>query len=408
MRIGLDVSQTGQFKTGCGYFADSLARQLIADDGGRTNTYILYPTFGSGYWDPDWPRTTLNVRNRGNVQRGLGHRKLDQLEAFWIDPPADLESRLGSPDIVHSNNFFCPTRLHRARLVYTLHDLAFASHPEWTTEANWRVCFDGVLGASVHADHIVAVSRYTRTQFLDTFPHYPEQQISVVYEASRFAGPTGGPAPARLAHLPPGQFWLGMGTADPRKNQHRLLTAYARLKQAHETAFPLVLFGSRGRPTDDVDGWITSLGLNGDVERLDYVDDASLQWLYENCFAFCYPSLLEGFGLPVVEAMSLGAAILTSSVTSLPEVVGEAGIRVDPLDVEAIYSGMRVLATDQTALATLRVLARARAAEFSWRGAATQVLDVYQMLVDERRLYNGSHQPTTEGKAILGRGAVEH
>src|SRR4029077_380083 len=95
---------------------------------------------------------------------------------------------------------------------------------------------------------------------------------------------------------------------------------------------------------------IEARGLTSDVQRLGYVDDVSLQWLYENCTAFCYPSLLEGFGLPVVEAMSLGAAILTSSVASLPEVIGDTGILVDPFDVGAIYAGMRTLASDEPAL----------------------------------------------------------
>lgn len=378
---------------GCGYFADSLARHLIAAD--TDNSYILYPTFGYGYWDPNWPRSTLSVRNRPNVLRGLGHHKLDQLEAFWIEPPLDLESRLGSPDLIHSNNFFCPTSLKRARLVYTLYDLSFVEHPQWTTEANWRTCFDGVFNASVYADHIVAISDYSRRQFLDTFRHYPERQISVVHLGSRFAGPTGRPPPPRLAHLSARRFWLAGGLAEPRKNLDRLLEAYARLKMAGETWFPLVLFGGAGRPGDDLDRRLGQLGLSADVQRLGYVDDASLQWLYENCTAFCYASLYEGFGLPVVEAMSLGAAILTSNTTSLPEVVGDAGVMVDPFDVEAIYAGLRVLAADQPTLNRLRSKALVRAAKFSWRAAAGHVLDIYRMLMEE-------YPRTTERKALLG------
>src|SRR5205085_3117746 len=114
----------------------------------------------------------------------------------------------------------------------------------------------------------------------------------------------------------------------------------------------------------ELDARIESLHLTGAVQRLGYVDDVSLQWLYENCTAFCYPSLLEGFGLPVVEAMSLGAAILTSSVASLPEVVGDAGILVHPFDVDAIYTGMRTLATDELAPGRLRAQALRRAKDF--------------------------------------------
>ncbi|MGI9145259.1 MAG: glycosyltransferase family 4 protein [Chloroflexota bacterium] len=393
MRVGFDISQTGRFKAGCGYFADSLAREMIAAH--HENTYILYPTFGYGYWDPDWQTSTLQLPEQPNVVRGPGQTSFGQLEAFWSDPPADFEARLGSPDIVHSNNFFCPPRLRRARLVYTLHDLAFATHPEWTTEANWHTCFSGVFEASLYADHILAVSNYTRRQFLEMFPYFPEARISVVYEASRFAGPTASAAPHGLVHLQPREFWLAVGTTEPRKNHLRLLAAYARLRATHSATYPLVLVGGAGWMMDDLGARIESLGLVGHVQRLGYVDDLALQWLYQNCTAFCYPSLLEGFGLPVVEAMSLGAAVLTSSVTSLPEVVGDAGVLVDPFDVDAICAGMRLLAEDATRLARLRADALRRARQFSWRSAAAQVIDLYRALLEE-------YPRSIERKPVLG------
>ncbi len=381
MRIGLDVSQTGRFKAGCGYFADSLARQMISAHG--ENTYILYPTFGSGYWDPNWATDTLQLDGTRNVLRGLGHCRFEELETFWSDPPPDLETRLGSPDVVHSNNFFCPTGLRRARLVYTVHDLAFATHPEWTTEANWNTCFNGVFDASLHADHIVAVSNYTRQQFLAMFPYFPRERVSVVFEASRFPGPRGNAAPEPLQHLIPERFWLAVGTTEPRKNQVRLLEAYARLRATQETTYPLVLVGGAGWMMDDLEARIESMQLSSYVQRLGYVDETCLQWLFENCTAFCYPSLLEGFGLPVIEAMSLGAAVLTSNVSSLPEVVGDAGVLVDPFDVDAIHAGMQRLATDRAFLERLRVESLHRAQQFSWRAAAAQVIEIYRMLLGE-------------------------
>jgi glycosyltransferase involved in cell wall biosynthesis len=373
MRIGFDVSQTGRFKTGCGYFADALARHLLS--AGSDHSYILYPTFGAGYWDRDWASGTLAMPDHPNVTRGLGHARLDQLEGFWLDPPADAEEQLGAPDVIHSNNFFCPTNLNRARLVYTLHDLIFATHPDWTTEANWRVCFDGVFNASLYADHIVAVSEFTRRQFLETFPHFPEARISVVYEASRLEGPHGAPAPRGVAHLMSGQFWLASGDTTTRKNLPRLLEAYASLRASGDTAYPLVLYGG---PTNDSRERTRDVP----VQRLGYVDDATLQWLYENCFAFCYPSLFEGFGLPVVEAMRLGAAVLTSNVTSLPEVVGDSALLVDPTSLDDVHAGLRRLALDEAERTRLRRAAIDRASRFSWRQAASDVLDIYDGVVN--------------------------
>ena len=399
MRIGFDVSQTGEFKAGCGYFAESLVRHLTRT--GIGNTYILYPTFGSGYWDPDWARATFLPAAEPNVVRGLGHASFEDLDAFWADPPADLEQQLGMPDIVHSNNFFCPTTLERARLVYTLHDLAFVDHPEWTTEANWYTCFRGVFDASMYADHILAVSDFTRQRFLDMFPHFRADHVSVVYESSRFVGAAQKERPPKLDQLQPRHFWLCVGTSEPRKNQRRLLEAYARLRASGETSDPLVLVGGAGWLMDDLGEWIRELNLVGYVLRLGYVDDDSLAWLYAHCTAFCYPSLYEGFGLPVVEAMSLGAAVLTSRTTSLPEVIGDAGVLVDPADPDAIYTGLRALAGDESFRANLRDHARERAQGFSWARSAAQVLDIYNGLLagSERR---GSSPDSTERMAVLG------
>src|SRR5207248_2906978 len=130
-------------------------------------------------------------------------------------------------------------------------------------------------------DHIVAVSKYTRQQFLAMFPYFPEERISVVYEASRFGGPAGAARPAELGQLRPRQFWLAVGTAEPRKNHQRLLEAYARLRATGETTYPIVLVGGTGWMMDDLGARIEALQLTDAVQRLGYVDDSWLRWLYE-------------------------------------------------------------------------------------------------------------------------------
>jgi len=241
MIVGFDVSQTGERKAGCGYVADGLIRELVKIDPGTH--YLLYPTFGDGVWDPRWATSTVRLR-QPNVRRASGQRVFSELRRFWRSDASD--EKLGNPDIVHANNFFCPMGLRRARLVYTLHDLGFLLHPEWTTEPNRVTCFRGVFSASVCADHIVCVSESTRAHFLASFPHYPVERTSVVHPASRFAGLPAPPRPDRLAHLQPGGFWLSVGTLEPRKNHARLLRAYARLRAARPTTPPLVIAGGCG------------------------------------------------------------------------------------------------------------------------------------------------------------------
>ena len=382
MRIGFDVSQTGRLKAGCGYFADSLIRHLVSID--TQNTYVLYPTFGDFYWDPDWPTATYQT-DQPNCQRGLGHDTHEAARLFWSDPAADFETQLGNPEVIHANNYFCPIRPLRAHLVYTLYDLGFVEHPEWTTEENRLGCFTGVFNASLYADLIVAISHYSRQHFLEIFPHYPAERVVVVYPASRFSALSDVPRPEPLASLQPHQFWLSVGTLEPRKNHRRLLQAYARLKTRLKQNMPLVLVGDRGWLMDDFAQMLEEFSLQQDIIQLGYVDDTTLQWLYQHCFAFIYPSLFEGFGLPVLEAMSLGVPVIASRVTSIPEIVGEAGILVDPQREDMICGAMLQLATNSQCHTHLRERARRQAAKFSWPAAAQAISTYYQEVLTNPR-----------------------
>lgn len=376
MKIGFDVSQTGRSKAGCGYWADSLIRQLAKID--TENEYILYPTFGNAYWDANWHTTTCQIE-QPNFRRGLGHRTCTAAQLFWSDPSWDHEAQLGYPDIVHANNFFCP-KLRQAKLVYTLYDLGFVGRPEWTTEANRIACFAGVFNASLYADRVIAISEYSRRHFLEIFPHYSPERIVVIYPASRFAERTDMVRPRSLAQLQPNEFWLNVGTLEPRKNHRRLLQAYARLKASRDKTFPLVLAGGRGWLMDGFDKLIDELGLRQDAILLDYVDDVTLQWLYRNCFAFVYPSLFEGFGMPVLEAMSLGAAVVTSCVSSLPEITGDAALSVAPDSVDGLAEAMARLQHNSDLRADLQRRALERSALFSWEQTARGVLQIYRTL----------------------------
>ncbi|MEI8064087.1 MAG: glycosyltransferase family 1 protein [Verrucomicrobiota bacterium] len=378
MRIGFDISQTGPTKAGCGWFADSLIQHLAKLD--SKNEYVLYPTFGDAYWDAAGPKT-IPIIKQPNFRCGLSHSCHAKTQQFWRNPPADLEAQLGTPDVVHSNNFFCPTNLAKARLVYTLYDLCFLEHPETTSEANRLVCFNGVLQAGLHADLIIAISQYTRNHFMQIFPHYPADRIAVVHPASRLTLQENIRPSGKLSRLQPDQFWLTVGTLEPRKNHRRLLHAYARQKTQTGKTFPLVLAGSRGWLMKDFDRLIQELRLHEDIILLGYVAENDLQWLYQNCFAFLYPSLFEGFGLPVLEAMTLGAPVIVSNCSSLPEIAGSAGLLVDPLQVEAIAYAMHNLTSGTVKRSTLRQQALMQARKFSWQTTAQQIHDLYRKVI---------------------------
>lgn len=377
MKIGFDVSQTGDGKAGCGFFADNLIRHLALID--TQNQYYLYPTFGDHYWDNEFDKTTVISAN--NFQRGLKQNNSHAAKKFWRNPPTTYDKQLGNVDILHANNFFCPEPLKNGRLIYTLYDLSFVEYPDCTTDHNRIACFNGVFKASLYADRILAISHYSKQHFLALFPHYPAEKIEVIHPASRFnCTKVMLPPTEKLKKFTPNQFWLSVGTLEPRKNVKYLLQSYAKLKQQGKT-LPLVLAGKPGWILEDIHTSLNDMGLREDVHVLGYVDNEELQWLYQNCFCFVYPSLFEGFGLPILEAMTFGAAVITSNSSSLPEVAGQAGLLINPHNEQDLVDAMIKVSSDPKLHRGLKELALQQAQMFSWESTAKKVLNLYEQVL---------------------------
>ena len=383
LKIGFDISQTGPRREGCGTVAAETIEALSRLD--HDNRYLLYTTFGDHYWDPLGPEATLKL-DQPRFERALELNSRAEAEELWQQSGQELENELGAPDIVHANNFYCPTGLKRARLVYTLHDLGFLVDPTWTDEENRHACYRGVWNASLYADAVVAVSAASREHFLATFPHYPVDRVAVAHLGCRFKTASNGESNfdrVTLAEAPfaTGRYFLHVGSTEPRKNQERLFRAYRRY--ASRVAEPLGLVWAGGG--DPSPAWLKP-GTGGTIHNLGYVDDESLLGLYRGCRAVLFPSLWEGFGLPVIEAMSQGAAVLASDLDVLREVAGDAACFVDPLDETALARALERLATDDELCDRLRHDGLARARQFTWRRTAEAVLDVYREVVQRPKL----------------------
>jgi glycosyltransferase involved in cell wall biosynthesis len=207
----------------------------------------------------------------------------------------------------------------------------------------------------------------------------PERKIRVVYPgvSSVFRQPITEEyiATVRRRYNLPSSFLLSVGTLEPRKNLHGTLQAHRLLRQRLSDAPPLVLVGGSGWRLDEED----LIGKDAHtVRRLGYVPDEDLAALYASCSAFVYPSFYEGFGLPIIEAMTLGAATITSNVSSLPEVAGDAAVLVDPSKPEEIAAAMEKLLVDEKLRARLQQAGLARARLFSYETCAADMMKVYQ------------------------------
>jgi glycosyltransferase involved in cell wall biosynthesis len=372
MHIGFDISQTGSQKAGCGYYADALVRAMMSV--APQNRYSLFPSFGDFFFDAQMP--ILNPYRGTQAHYGPRHLTRESARNFWS--ATDLEKTIGQPDIIHCNNFWAPTEIRSSRVIYTIYDLGFAANADWTTEANRVGCFDGAFRSSVAADWAIAISENSRRHYLEVFPHFPGERVRVVYPCSRFTDLTrqGSPPAAMKDHR--GEFWLSVGTIEPRKNQRLLAKAFARYLDAGGRPMPLVFAGGRGWMMEDFQEYLAELGISNHVKLPGYVTDDEMIWLYRNCYANLYPSVFEGFGLPVLEGMQFGAATLSSNTTSMPEVAGNAAILISPHDCEAWTQNMLELASNPEKKRSLSAAARQQARRFNWENSATSVLDIYR------------------------------
>lgn len=218
---------------------------------------------------------------------------------------------------------------------------------------------------------LICTTKATREQLVQRFP---------VARAKATIAPLGArpsiaskPSEKERLALPAAGFVLAVGTLEPRKNLPRLVAAYASLPAELQQAHPLVVVGAQGWEAGETLDALRSLGDR--CIALGYVSDAALAELYRRCGLFCYPSLGEGFGLPVLEAMTEGAPVLTSNLSSLPEIGGQAVEYVDPASVASIATGMAKLLEDTAWAQELGRLGREQAAGFSWERFASLVLD---------------------------------
>ena len=378
MRVGIDVSLVPGQTAGGGQYAYQLTRALAAID--PVNSYLLYPVFYH-IVHPDFRRADLpTAANMRVSQRWLPPELVSFL---WRQdrPERFKELLLGNVDVVHSTTF-CVPRFHRRRrrLVVTIYDLSFVTHPEAHLAANVEHCLRGTRLAIDRADAMIAISESTRRELIEVMGAPPER-IAVTPLASdprlRRVSDPGRLAAVRRRYELPERFILFLGAMEPRKNLLRLIEAFAALKPVTRRETVLVVAGAEGWLNDSVHARVGRLGLADSVRFPGYIAEDDLAALYSLATVFAYPSLWEGFGLPVLEAMACGTPVLTSDVSSLPEVAGNAALLVSPTDVDAIADGLTRLLGDAVLRADLAERGLRRVRAFSWERCARETLAVY-------------------------------
>lgn len=286
-------------------------------------------------------------------------------------------------DVYHATDFIPPRALRPRRTVISIHDLTFLHYPQFLTGDSRRYYNGQIKRAADEADHILTISESSKRDIIDLLGVPPEKITVHALAADESFKPLPVAELDRLLQPLdlPADYFLFVGTFEPRKNLVGLLDAYSLLRLQTVEAPPLVLAGNRGWLFDEIFARIEVLGLKKYVLWRENISPQALPALYNRARALVMPSFYEGFGLPALEAMACGTVPIVSNRSSLPEVVGDVGLQVDPDDPAALAAALyRALVEDDWRAAQGRAGLK-RAAGFTWEGAARIALSVYKAVV---------------------------
>jgi glycosyltransferase involved in cell wall biosynthesis len=374
LRIAIDYTSAINQNAGIGRFVRNLVNAVVAH--GTTDSFLLFHANPNPGRSPDYPRGS-NVSHRelriserwANI---IWHRLQVPLPADWLTGPIDL---FHSPDVV------LPP-IQTARSILTVHDLAFLLYPE-CADARLRAYLEKTVPRSVRrADYVVADSENTRNDVICLLGVPPERVTVVPGGVDPVFRPV--TDPARLSALRQSiglddttPYILFIGVIEPRKNLMGLIEAFDILKSRRSLPHKLVVAGRRGWLSDSTMEQAERSPYRSEIIFPGFIPEADLPTLYSAAETFAFPSHYEGFGLPVLEAMACGTPVVASRASSLPEVVGDAGMQVDPDDSEHLASALELLALNPEMRADFSTRGIARAATFTWEAAAEVMLDVY-------------------------------
>jgi glycosyltransferase involved in cell wall biosynthesis len=374
MRIAFDGSTLRPGRTGVGYYTEHLLEHLVTCTS-----------------DDEW----MVVSNRSvetsqplpaHVRVSTSPWRVPRL--VWMQALAPRELRRLGADVVHFTNGMMPIASSIPTVV-TIHDMSLTLYPQYHPPRRVLLNRPLVNLAARRADAIITVSESARRDIVRIYGVAPSR-VHVVHEA---AAPCFTPVadPGRLQRVRAAyglgeRFILYVGTIEPRKNLPMLIEAFSRRTRSGDLPHQLVCAGPYGWLCADVDRLIDRLQLRRQVRFTGYVSFEDLPALYSMAEIFVFPSVYEGFGLPVIEAMACGTPVITADVPALTEVAGGAAVHVASLDVGALGDALVALAGDRERRADLSARGLERARAFSWRRAAIETLAVYRQVVDGRRM----------------------
>jgi glycosyltransferase involved in cell wall biosynthesis len=391
LRVGIDYTSAVYQGAGIGRLTRNVVQTLAHID--RENEYTLLIQ-GRDIPYPPAPADNGALRpgaNRRNLASGIPNDNWREVrtrlnQRWWTRIwhrarlPLPVEWLIGSVDLFHGPDFSLPPLKSRTSAIVTVHDLSYLRLPHCFEPALLDYLVSAVQRATNRADWVLADSESTRRDAIELLA-VPAEKTSVLYPGveTRF-GPnqdSGTLQRVRSKYGLPEYFVLSVGTVQPRKNYERLVEAFARIEMDE---LSLVIVGGMGWLYQSLLDRIEDLDLGTRVHLTGYIDDVDLPAIYALAQAFALPSLYEGFGIPALEAMACGIPVVSADNSSLPEVVGDAGLLVDAKDTEALAGALVRALTDTELRHAMIQRGLVQASKFTWEIAAQTLYNTYLRL----------------------------
>ena len=375
MKLAIDYTPAALQGAGIGRYTRGLVDAMLPLLSEEDQVTLLFPREYGPYARTTWPNH-VRVRHLPLPERYqtiLWHR---------LRIPMPVEWWTGDVDIFHAPNFLLPP-VRRAKTLLTIHDLAFLVRPQYAYPELRRFLESAVPRSIARADHVLTDSEATRRDTIRLFGIDPDR-VTVVGAGvdARFRPLTAQEiAPVRAKYGLTWPFVLSVSTLEPRKNFDGLIRAFAQARRKAGFAHHLVIAGRKGWLYEPVFRAVVEEGVEDVVHFLGFVPDEDLPALYNLADLFAFPSHYEGFGLPVLEALACGVAVLCTDTSSLPEIVGDAAMMIPTDDQEALALGLIQLLMDARLRQSLARKGPEQAARFTWNAAARKLMDVYHHLI---------------------------
>lgn len=284
-----------------------------------------------------------------------------------------------NPDISHFFSFFIPYNI-KSRTIVTVYDMVYKLYPETMSRTNYSILHKNLHRSCRDSDAILTISTNSKNE-ISEYMNVPESKIHIAHPAVNIEiySPQKDCDNIKGKYKIYGEYILYLGTLEPRKNIPSIIKAFSGISGEYKD-LKLVLAGGKGWMYEEIFRLIKDLKLDEKVVFTGYVSEEDKPALYSGAIAFVFPSLYEGFGIPPLEAMACGTPVIVSNTSSLPEVVGDAGILVNPYDVENLAYEMECVLNDTELRKTMSEKGLIQAGKFSWEDSAKKVLDIYKKL----------------------------